>query len=98
MPVWRLHPCDPLDPNWEASSHRGPVIVRAHNETAAREIAQRAFGVKTRFGLSKGVLAPPWLRPQLVRAQIVESPAWPAEGPEEVLEPSFGQDLPRAAR
>jgi len=74
------------------------VIVRAHNEAAAREIAQQAFGVKTRFGLGKGVLASPWLRPQLVRVQIVESPVYPAEGPDEVLEPSFGQDLRPASR
>ena len=95
MPIWRLEPCDPQDPNWEASSHRGAVVVRAPDETIARKTAEKAFGVKTRFPLGKGVHAPPWCRPQLVRAQIIENAAYPAAGPVEILEPTFQQDLLR---
>jgi hypothetical protein len=98
MRIWRLEPCDPLNPSWEASSHRGAVVIRAPSETVARETAERAFGVKTRFAPSKGMHAPPWRRPDLVHARIIESPSYPVEGPVEVLEPSFQRDLPRHER
>ena len=62
MPLWKLQPLDLSDPNWEASSHRGLVIVRAPDEDSARDEARRAFGVKTRFSPGAGVTAPPWKR------------------------------------
>jgi hypothetical protein len=89
MPLWRLQPLDLTDPSWEASSHRGPVIVRATDERAAREEAQRAFGVKTRFAPGEGVKAPPWKRASLVSAERVKDERYEEEGPTEVLEPSF---------
>ena len=89
MPVWRLIPVDLDDPNWEASSHRGFAVVRAPSEASARETAESAFGVPTRFSPGKGMRQPPWKRSELVRAEIIDSPLYPAEGPTEVLEPSF---------
>ncbi len=91
MRIWRLEPLHVEDPNWEASSHRGAVVVRAPSETVARELAQKAFGVKTRFAPTKGMHVPPWLRPDLVRANVIESAVYPLEGPDEVLEPSFSE-------
>jgi hypothetical protein len=90
MPIWRLIPVDPDDPNWEASSHRGLAVVRAPNETAAREAAKDALGVSTRFPPGKGMRIPPWTRPEMVKAEIIDSPIYPTDGPTEVLEPSFG--------
>ncbi|HEY7765905.1 MAG TPA: hypothetical protein VIB38_13015 [Aestuariivirgaceae bacterium] len=89
MPIWRLTPIDAEDPNWESSSHRGLVVVRAPNEASAREAAEKAFGVPTRFPPGKGMRVPPWMRSELVRAEIIDSPIYPAEGPTEVLEPFF---------
>jgi hypothetical protein len=89
MPIWKLTPIDLDDPNWEASSHRGLIIVRAPNEASAREAAEKAFGVPTRFPPGKGMRVPPWMRSELVRAEIIDSPIYPAEGPTEVLEPFF---------
>jgi hypothetical protein len=89
MPIWRLTPIDLRDPNWEASSHRGLVVVRAPSEGSAREAAEEAFGVPTRFPPGKGMRVPPWTRPELVHAEIIDSPLYAAEGPTEVLEPSF---------
>ena len=89
MPIWRLTPIDAEDPNWEASSHRGLVVVRARSEASAREAAEKAFGVPTRFPPGKGMRVPPWMRSELVRAEIIDSPIYPAEGPTEVLEPFF---------
>jgi len=45
MPVWRLIPID-HDPNWKASAHRGPVVVRASNEASApSELKRRSHGM-----------------------------------------------------
>jgi hypothetical protein len=93
MAIWRLIPIDLADPSWVGSSHRGPVLVRARDEALARETAQAAFGAATRFVPGKGVPIPPWTRPQLVRAERIEHPFYPDEGPAEVLEPSFEANL-----
>jgi hypothetical protein len=89
MPVWRLIPIDLDDPNWEASSHRGLAVIRAPSETSARETAEAAFGVATGFRPGKGTRIPPWMRSELVKAEIIDHSVYPAEGPTEVLEPSF---------
>jgi len=89
MLIWRLTPIDLEDPNWEASSHRGLIIVRAPNEASARKAAEEAFGVQTRFPAGKGMRVPPWTRSELVHAEIIDSPIYSAGGTTEVLEPSF---------
>jgi hypothetical protein len=87
MALWQLVPIDPTDPNWEASSYRGKVIVRARSEAAARKTAENAFGVKTRFKPVGGMIAPPWKRPALVAAEVVVDARYQAEGPTEILYP-----------
>jgi hypothetical protein len=89
MPLWKLQPLDLSDPNWEASSHRGVVIVRAPDEESARDEAQRAFGAKTRFSPGAGVKTPPWKRAALVSAERVRDERYEEERPTEVLEPAF---------
>jgi hypothetical protein len=89
MPLWKLQPLDLSDPSWEASSHRGVVIVRAPDEAAARAEAQRAFGVKTRFSPGAGVKAPPWQRAALASAERIRDARYEEEGATEVLEPAF---------
>lgn len=88
MALWKLTPVDPADANWQASSHRELAIVRADNERAARELAQKAFGVKTRFTPGAGVTAPPWLREELVTAERIHDARWDENGAPEMLEPS----------
>jgi len=88
MPIWELTPVDPLDPNWEASSHQGRVVVRAPGEDAARDAAEKAFGLKTRFPPGGGIKAPPWKRPALVRAAIIRDERYEEAGPTEVLFPA----------
>lgn len=93
MPIWRLIPVDSDDLCWQASSHRGPVLVRAPDEEAARAAAQAALGVKTRFPPGAGLAVPPWTRPALVRAERVKDAPYPLDGPVALLEPSFDADL-----
>ena len=82
-------PIDLLDPNWEASSHRGPAIVRAQSETAARKAAAEAFDVATHFPPRGGAKFPPWHSPALVRAERIEDARYEEEGPTEILDPRF---------
>lgn len=89
MPIFSLTPLDLDNPNWEASSHRGPAIVRAGNEHEARAVAAQAFDVKTGFRPGEGMRFPPWTRPILVKAERVNDPRFDGEGPAAVLEPSF---------
>ena len=89
MAVWSLIPVDPDDPDWEASSHRGPVIVRAEDEREARRVAAKAFNLKTGFRPGQGVRFPPWTRAALVTAKRIDDPRFEAEGPAQVLEPAF---------
>jgi hypothetical protein len=89
MPLWKLRPLDLSDPNWEASSHRGVVIVRAPDEETARDEAERAFGVKTRFSPGERAKAPPWKRASLVSAARIWDQRYEEDGPTEVLEPAF---------
>ncbi len=89
MSLWKLSPIDVLDPNWEASSHRGMAIVRAPDEAAARDAAAKAFDVATRFPPGAGVRVPPWGRATLVRAERITDPRYDPEGPVAVLDPTF---------
>jgi hypothetical protein len=90
MPIWELKPLDTRDPNWEASSYCGRAVVRARDESTARAVAEKAFGVKTRFPPGEGVKAPPWKRAALVSAEVVQDPHYDAEGPAEILYPPPG--------
>jgi hypothetical protein len=91
--IWRLTPTAPDDPSWQASSHRGAVVVRAPDEERAREEAQKAFGVQTRFPPGTAFSLAPWTRSALVRAEILEQSRHDPDGPIAVLEPSFDTDL-----
>jgi hypothetical protein len=93
MLIWKLTPVSTDDPMWQASSHRGPLIVRAPDEESARAVAQKRFGVPTRFAPGTGLGAAPWKRPHLVVTEIVEQSRHDRKGPLEVLEPSFETDL-----
>ena len=93
MPLFKLSPADSTDPNWQASSHRAAAIVRARDESAARAIAAEAFDVSTGFQPGRGIRVPPWRREELVHVERIDDPRWEADGPDEVLYPSFNADL-----
>jgi hypothetical protein len=89
MPVWRLTPIDLSDPNWEASSHRGPAVVRAPNEAVARKTAAAAFDVPTHFPLGGGAKFPPWGSPALVKVEKIKDARYEVKGPTEILDSRF---------
>ena len=89
MDIWKLTPVDLLDVNWEASSHRGIVIVRAPDAAAARAAAAKAFDVTTRFPPGAGMRAPPWTRAALVTAERITDRRYDPHGPVQILDPAF---------
>jgi hypothetical protein len=93
MFIWKLVPNDLDDPSWQGSSHRGPVVVRAPDEERAREEAQKAFGVPTRFPPGSAYALAVWKRRELVAAEVVPPGRFDPEGPIALLEPSFDTDL-----
>lgn len=93
MHIWKLTPRTPDDPAWQASAHRGYVIVRAPDEQSAREEAQNAFGIQARFSPGTAFVVAPWKRPALTRAEIIEHSLYDTHGPRAVLDPSFDTDL-----
>ena len=89
MAIWKLTPLYLLEANWEASSHRGIVIVRAPVEAAARAAAAEAFDIVTRFPPGARVRVPPWTRTTLVKAEKITDRRYDPHGPVEILDPVF---------
>ena len=82
--VYRLTPVYLTDLDWQASTHRGEVIVRAASEAEARELATLAFGP------ARGVARSPWKYAYAVEVRVLDDEHYPAEGPPGVLEPAAG--------
>ena len=88
MQLWKLTPLDLSAPNWEASTHKGPVIVRAPNEVAARKEANNKFGhAASKQPIGDPVRHPPWDHDSLVSAETINDERFEVEGPTEVLDP-----------
>ena len=88
MPIFSLTPLVLDNPNCEASSHRGRAIVRAKNEHEARAVAAQVFDETAGCRRGEGVRLPPWIRPILDKAELVNDPRFDGEGAPAVLEPS----------
>ena len=93
MHIWKLTPVAVDDPAWAGSSHRGPVLVRAPDEARARNEAQKAFGVPTRFPPGTGFAVAVCRRHEFVQAEVTQASQHGPEGPIGVLEPAFDRDL-----
>jgi hypothetical protein len=83
MPVWKLTPTDLAHPAWAESRRRGPAIVRAASEGAARRITAAAFQTST-----EPLAETPWTDPSLVAIQELEDPRFDPKGRSEVLDPA----------
>ena len=83
MPVWKLTPTDLADTAWKTSRHRGPAIVRAASEGAARRVTALAFRVGEAPSSEQ-----PWTKPALVKAEQIEDARYDAAGQSAVLDPA----------
>jgi hypothetical protein len=88
MPLYRVTPVNPHDPNWRASVHREAAVIRADSEEGARSLASEAFDTTLAPSFPGGKVATPlWHRPDAVRAEVVQDRRYGSEGRAGILEP-----------
>lgn len=95
MPIWELTPIDSNHPNWRASMHTKPAVIRAPSEERAREIAAQAFreAAEREPGEIGPIPTPPWGDEGLVRCRRLEESVYSEDGPEAILKPAeYGQE------
>lgn len=88
MNLWILKVLDSASANWEASTYKGEVIVRASDEISARREASNCFAIATDRNLGEIVKASPWPQAQLVSCEQYSGNEYPIQGEVGVLYPS----------
>ncbi len=96
MKIFRLHPKENKmdDVNWQASTSKKPMVVRAVDENRARRIAALVCGIAVERG-NPSQITPvnPWSKVmQLGDCVELEQYSYPLEGEEEILEPEYLND------
>ena len=88
MPLYRLTPIDPNDPNWRTSIHREVAVIRAGSEERARSLASEAFDTTLAQSFpGRKIATPLWHRSDAVRAEVIQDRRYGSEGPAGILEP-----------
>lgn len=90
--LWRLDPVDLAHPDWEASIHRGPAVVRAPDERSARWVATFAFVIATSRRPGEDTRINPWRQPERVTATAVDDPSIPLIAAAAVIDPPHHDD------
>lgn len=89
MPIYQLTPMNLDSPNWEASTHKGPCIVRARNDVDAAATAHRAFFQAAGRGSPGDKLKlSPWTLPEEIKCTRLTDHPYEEDGPYEVVDPS----------
>ncbi|MCH8079618.1 MAG: hypothetical protein IIA06_07560 [Proteobacteria bacterium] len=87
MNIWKLSVTNPDSQNWEASTHKGDVIVRAKDERQARMAANQAFIIATKKILGRSIKLSPWEDSEDTKCELIENGKYSTEGEPCVLEP-----------
>ena len=87
MEIWRLKPIVLDSTSWHASIYCGEVIVRARDESKARQFATREFGIATKRKLGQSIRANPWKDPKIVSCEVLNSADYDRNGPATVFLP-----------
>lgn len=72
MPLWKLEPVDLTDRNWDASTYKAELIVRAEDPGTAKRLAARAYGIATKHRVGELVKIVPWDHPGFVTSTEVQ--------------------------
>lgn len=83
MQIYQLFPAVTDAPEWQSSAFKGPVLVRAETEAHARELACDRYWITS---LAAGRTAP-WVRTDLVQAEVLEQSCYPLNDRAMILEP-----------
>ena len=86
MYIWKLSVVDYMSPNWDLSTCKGDIIVRAGSETQARLIATRDFTVIDGRVLGGGSLHSPWENIEDTCCERLENSRYSTRGEPCVLE------------
>lgn len=87
MNIWKLSPVDLSHPNWEASTLKREITVRAENEIQAREIATMKTAIATSRTLGRELRFPPWKSHETAACFIDASEKYPSDGVPGILDP-----------
>lgn len=88
--VWKLIPVDSTSRNWDASTYRGELIVRADSERRAREIATLTLSIATSRKLGEPLATNPWNRiVGEVKCERILDAEFSEDGPEAILYPAI---------
>jgi hypothetical protein len=73
MPVYQLHPVEERlgSVHWNYSTYRGPCLVTAESEAAARNYATREFAFTAKSPLPEWIAFNPWTKPEFVACTAV---------------------------
>jgi len=94
MPLWRLEPNDLSNRHWNASTYKGPVIIRAGDADAAQLLAARAFGKATGKDFGDTVIVVPWDQHDLINTtKVQETDEYVEEGPSGIVHPPEALEL-----
>ena len=88
MAIWKLSPLNVSAPDWEASTYRGDVVLRAKNEEEARLCAMQRFAIATKVNLGEKTRTCPWTQHELVSCEEIVDSKYSAIGEATVLEPT----------
>ena len=88
MPIWKLTPTNLKDAAWQASTYKGEVLVRAADESQARQLAAATLRKWVDVRLVQHTsCTTPWGQHRLVRCSREEGSIYPEEGPYDLLYP-----------
>lgn len=89
MNIWKLSILNDESRDWNASTYKGEVFVRAESEHDARKQATLAFTIATERKLGKTTAVNPWSQGSLVSCESVEDERYEIEGNTRVLSPEL---------
>jgi len=88
MPLWKLEPIDLTDRNWDASTYKCEVIVRAEDLSKAQDLAAKAYGTTPHTGPGETTIINPWDNPGFVRTiQVQATDDYTEDGDQEIVYP-----------
>lgn len=86
MAIWKLEPIEPGAREWAGSMHKGPVIVCAPTEEAARRLARQAFDLHPPSSAAEPSVSP-WEQQPLARCSQLRESRFAEDGTATILDP-----------
>jgi hypothetical protein len=79
MKIFKLIPINPTDDAWRYYTHKGEVVVRAMDESAARALASKKFKIFGMVNPNRGARPDPWRDESQVKVEELVDTSYPSE-------------------